>query len=199
MSAFNADGSMKPLNKTFEQLANAMTSFSDIQKMDAFSNIFGEHQLESANALLTNYGERWQYLTDNINHSEGAMKKMSDTMNDNLKGDIADMGAVLKELGIAVGESFSDTVQRATEAFLQMNSGIEAGQMSKRLEEISTAFGALISRVTDFALSSALPATINGFEWILTHGETIKNVIIGIDTAFVTWKVAKIVVDIKKL
>lgn len=203
VSAFNADGSMKPLNKTFEQLANAMTGFSDIQKMDALSNIFGEHQLESANALLVNYGERWQYLTDKINNSEGAMKKMSDTMNDNLKGDIADMESVLKELGIAVGESFSDTfrnaVQRATEAFLQMNSGIEAGQMGKRLEEISTAFGALISRVTDFALSSALPATINGFEWILTHGETIKNVIIGIGTAFVTWKAAKTVVDIKKV
>lgn len=201
VSAFNADGSIKPLNKTFEQLSDAMSGFTDMQKMNAMGDIFDARQLKSANALLANYGERWQYLTDKINNSEGAAKKMADTMNDNLKGDVTIMKSALEGLGIAVensfGGAFRKAVQQATQAFSQLNTSIESGQMGKRLDEISTAFGALISRVTDFALNSALPATIDAFEWILTNGETIKNTIVVIGTAFVTWKVTKILGNLK--
>lgn len=201
VSAFNADGSIKPLNETFEQLSDAMSGFTDMQKMNAMGDIFDARQLKSANALLANYGERWQYLTDKINNSDGAAKKMADTMNDNLKGDVTIMKSALEGLGIAVensfGGAFRNAVQQATQAFSQLNASIESGQMGKRLDEISTAFGALISRVTDFALNSALPATIDAFEWILTNGETIKNTIVVIGTAFVTWKVTKILGNLK--
>lgn len=201
VSAFNADGSIKPLNKTFEQLADAMAGFTDMQKMNAMGDIFDARQLKSANALLANYGERWQYLTDKINNSEGAAKKMADTMNDNLKGDVTIMKSALDGLGIVVensfGGAFRNTVQQATQAFSQLNASIESGQMGKRLDDISTAFGALISRITDFALNSALPATIDAFEWILTNGETIKNTVVAIGTAFVTWKVTKIFGNLK--
>lgn len=201
VSAFNADGSIKPLNKTFEQLADAMAGFTDMQKMNAMGDIFDARQLKSANALLANYGERWQYLTDKINNSEGAAKKMADTMNDNLKGDVTIMKSALDGLGIAVknsfGGAFRNAVQQATQAFSLLNTSIESGQMGKQLDEISTAFGALISRVTDFTLNSALPATIDAFEWILTNGETIKNTVVAIGTAFVTWKVTKIFGNLK--
>lgn len=203
VSAFNADGSIKPLNETFEQLSNAMSGFTDKQKMNAMGDIFDVRQLKSANALLANYGERWQYLTDKINNSEGAAKKMADTMNDNLKGDITILKSALEGLGIAVSEDFNgafrSAVKQATEAFSQMNASIENGQLGKRLDEISTAFGALISRVTDFALNSALPATIDGFEWILTNGETIKNAVVAIGTAFTTWKVTQIFGNLKQV
>lgn len=201
VSAFNADGSIKPLNETFEQLANAMSGFTDKQKMNAMGDIFDARQLKSANALLANYGKRWQYLTDKINNSEGAAKKMADTMNDNLKGDVTIMKSALDGLGIAVensfGGAFRNAVQQATQAFSLLNTSIESGQMGKQLDEISTAFGALISRVTDFTLNSALPATIDAFEWILTNGETIKNTVVAIGTAFVTWKVTKIFGNLK--
>jgi TP901 family phage tail tape measure protein len=201
VSAFNADGSIKPLNETFEQLSNAMSGFTDKQKMNAMGDIFDVRQLKSANALLANYGERWQYLTDKINNSEGAAKKMADTMNDNLKGDITILKSALEGLGIAVSEDFNgafrSAVKQATEAFSQINASIENGQLGKRLDDISTAFGALISRITDFALNSALPATIDAFEWILTNGETIKNTVVAIGTAFVTWKVTKIFGNLK--
>lgn len=203
VSAFDASGNMRPLNETFKDLSQSMNGFSDKQKMEALGTIFDARQLKSANALLANCGERWDELTNKINNSQGASEKMADTMIDNLKGDVTILKSALEGIGITVEESFSsafrNAVQTASETVSDMNKNLQNGQMAEKIRKMSDALGVLISQVTNFTVKSAFPALVDNFTWVLTNGETIKNIIVAIGTAFTTWKFQKYIPDLKNV
>ena len=195
ISAFNADGSIKPLNQTFAELDKAMSGFTDEQKMSAIGAIFDSRQLKSANALLANYGDRWNELSGYISNADGACEQMAKTMSDNLKGDVVILQSAFEGLGITVSESFDGSLRKSVQMFSDeissLNDSLQNGGLQTSLDRISYKFRKMIESIAGFTVNNALPSIVNLFEYIADHGESIANTATAIVTAFSAQKLAK--------
>lgn len=195
ISAFNADGSIKPLNQTFAELDKAMSGFTDEQKMSAIGAIFDSRQLKSANALLANYGDRWNELSGYISNADGACEQMAKTMSDNLKGDVVILQSAFEGLGITVSESFDGSLRKSVQMFSDeissLNDSLQNGGLQTALDRISYKFRNMIESIAGFTVNNALPSIVNLFEYIADHGESIANTATAIVTAFSAQKLAK--------
>lgn len=112
VSAFDADGNMRELPATLNDLNNAMSGMSDAQKQDVISTLFNKADLKSVNALLANCGDRWNEVSDQIQNSSGAAKAMADEQQNNLSGQLTQLGSAFEGLAIDVGEAFLPTMKK---------------------------------------------------------------------------------------
>lgn len=88
---------------------------------------------------------RWQDLKNKILDSDGAMKDMADTMNDNLKGRLTELGSATSEVGIAltrgIMEPMKDTVKEVTSWMADLGTATDKGGIDgffKGLKKFST-------------------------------------------------------------
>lgn len=200
LSAFDAAGNMKPLNQTFGELAKILENATAEQRQEALAKIFDARQLKSAEALLANYGDRWDELTKEITNSTGAAEAMAETMNDNLKGAVTIMQSAIEGLGITVYGSLEapmkSAVSSATSEIDKLNASIRSGGLSGSVEKLSEAFAELVGSAIRFAAEDAVPAIINMFEWIVDNGETVLGLVGSIGAAFLAWKFGNLFSDI---
>ena len=195
LSAFDAAGNMKPLNQTFGELAKILENATAEQRQEALAKIFDARQLKSAEALLSNYGDRWDELTKEITNSTGAAEAMAETMNDNLKGAVTIMQSAIEGLGITVYGSLEvpmrNAVSSATSEIDKLNASIKSGGLSASVAKLSEAFAELVGSAIRFAAEDAIPAIINMFEWIIDNGATILGIVEAIGAAFLAWQFGK--------
>lgn len=69
LNAFDADGNLRPLEDTFGDLNEALSSMSQGEQTQALNKIFNKVDLKSVNALLATSSDRWYELSDAIDHS----------------------------------------------------------------------------------------------------------------------------------
>ena len=105
LKVFDAEGNMRPLNETFNDLNGIMSTMNEEEKINVLNTIFNKVDLKSANALLANSGERFKELSGFIDNSNGAAANMADTMNDNLKGQLTILKSQLEGVGIQLAET----------------------------------------------------------------------------------------------
>lgn len=129
VKAYDADGSLRPLNETFGDLDAVLSQMSDAEKNDVLSTLFNKVDLKSANALLANCGERFDQLSGAIADSDGAMAQMAETMMDNLGGSLTYLGSAADGLKLAVFDSLSgianEGVKYATTAITALTDGFK--------------------------------------------------------------------------
>ena len=192
LSAFDAAGNMKPLNQTFSELAAILENATDAERQEALSKIFDARQLKSAEALLANYGSRWDELSGYIENSAGAAAAMAETMNDNLKGAVTIMQSALEGLGITVYGSLElpmkTAVRSATKEIDSLNRSIKDGGLTGSVKKLSEAFAGFVESAADFAANDAIPSIISMFEWIVDNGKTVLNIVTAIGAGFLAWK-----------
>lgn len=115
LSAFNADGSFKGLAKMFDDLRVKTKDMSDEQKNYYLAMIGGKTQVDALQKILDGVGDEYGELKDKIKDSEGALQTMSDVMNDNTKGGIAQLKSALEEAGISIYTSLKPAIAEVTE------------------------------------------------------------------------------------
>ena len=86
LKVFDAEGNMRPLNDTFNDLNGILGTMTQGEQTEVLNEIFNKVDLKSVNALLANSGERFDELSGYISDCDGAAEKMAATMNDNLQG-----------------------------------------------------------------------------------------------------------------
>ena len=147
VTAFDASGSMRPLEDTFADLNTALSTLSDQERTAVLNEIFNKVDLKSVNALLGTSSERFDELSGYISDCAGAAAQMAETMDDNLKGDLTIMQSALEGLGIAAYEKFQvpfrDAVQEVTGYIGDLSLSIADGNLSTSVEKISVGFGSL--------------------------------------------------------
>lgn len=104
VSGYDADGNLRPLEDTFQDLSKAMSGMSDQAKTAMLSDMFHITDLASINALLDTSADRWDQLSETIGNSAGAASQMADTQLDNLKGQLTILKSALEGAAIAFGE-----------------------------------------------------------------------------------------------
>lgn len=113
LEVFDADGNMRPLNDTFNDLNNILSGMTQGQQTEVLNEIFNKVDLKSVNALLANSGYRFTELSGYINDSAGAAHNMADTMQDNLLGQLTKLKSALEEAGISIGQALLPTLKKA--------------------------------------------------------------------------------------
>ena len=105
----DAEGKMRPLNETFGDLNDALSTMSQGDRMSAISDIFNTTDVASVNALLGTSAERWDELGSAVDGAWVNMGSLSESMSD-VGLDLKATQDSLDRLGIS-GETFSDILK----------------------------------------------------------------------------------------
>lgn len=196
VTAFDASGSMRPLEDTFADLNAALSKLSDQKKTAVLNEIFNKVDLKGVNALLGTSAERFDELSGYIDSCSGAAADMAATMDDNLKGDLTVMQSALEGLGIAAYEKFQTpmrtAVQSVTEDIGTLSASISDGALSESFDNIAFKFAGLVSSISSFLSESALPSLINGVSWLVDNFSSFIPVLSAATAAVISYKVAVI-------
>lgn len=169
VSATNADGAVKPFREQMIALRNAMKGLTEAQKAEMANSIAGQEAMSGFLAVVNASDEDFAKMTNAVDNSNGASKKMANTMNNNAKGAMKEFKSSVEEVDIIVGGAFLKAITKATKAVTkfvkafgefakehpQLVGGIMAaiaviggllvvlGGVGLAISGISTAFGAL--------------------------------------------------------
>ena len=196
LKVFDANGNMRPLNETFQDLNGILGNMTQGEQTEVLNTIFNKVDLKSVNALLANSGERFNELSGYIENSTGAAEQMAATMNDNLQGKITILKSGLEGLGIAAYEKFETPLKNAvtniTNVIGDLQTDLTSGELSGALDKIATGFGNLVEKASEIIVA-VLPKILEGLGWIADHGDTIASLLAAIGAGFAVFKVASII------
>ena len=157
VQAYDAEGNLRPLQDTFQDLSKAMEGMTDQQKTQLIQDMFNKTDLASVNALLSTTSEQWSKLSDTIDKSakSTAASDMAKTQLENLSGAVTYFKSALEGVQIAVSDQLTPTLvefvnlgtdglSRLTEAF--KNDGI-SGAMQVLGDVISEALAKIIEKL----------------------------------------------------
>lgn len=116
VSATNADGTVKPFREQMIALRNAMKGLTDAQKADMANSIAGQEAMSGFLAVVNASDEDFAKMTNAVDNSNGASKKMANTMNNNAKGAMKEFKSSVEEVEIVIGNTFLKAITTATKA-----------------------------------------------------------------------------------
>jgi len=153
VSAYDADGNLRPLKDTLADMNDAMAGMTEQEKTDIISKTFNKADLKNVNALLSTTTERWDELSGAIDGSAGAAQKMADTQLDNLEGDITKLGSAWEGLQIKISDkvtpSLREFVQFGTAGISRITDAIESGGISGAFEELGNILSEGLGKITE--------------------------------------------------
>lgn len=191
ISAYDANGKLRPINETFKDLNEKLSVMTQEDRTNVLTELFNKQDLKGVNALLSQCGNEFSTLSDNIANSEGCAAEMAYTLNDNLKGRLDELSSAAEGLGITVYDIFSDTlkngVENATESITELDNSIMSGGLHDSFETLSDSVGHAVDKAINFG-SKALPVVIDGLSWVLNNIDIIIAGLNGLATAMVAKK-----------
>lgn len=104
LSMTNADGSVKPLSQTMQDLREKFSGLTEAQKTQYAAMLAGQEGMSGLLAIVNASDVDFRKLTDEINNSSGAAKQMSDIMMDNLSGKFELFTGALDSMKMSLGE-----------------------------------------------------------------------------------------------
>lgn len=104
LSLQNTDGTMKSLREVINMLRENMRGLDEATLANASATLFGKESLAGMLAIINASETDYNKLTNAIDNSSGASKKMADIMNKTAKGQITLLKSNLESLGIQIGE-----------------------------------------------------------------------------------------------
>ncbi|EMC0274946.1 phage tail tape measure protein [Staphylococcus pseudintermedius] len=105
ISMTDSQGKMLPLRKLIDQLRKSFKGLSEAQQNSAATTIFGKEAMSGALAIINASESDYKKLTKAIDNSEGAAKKMSDTMEGGLGGSLRQLKSAGEELELSIYET----------------------------------------------------------------------------------------------
>lgn len=115
LSITNTDGSVKPLSQTMEELRSKFSALSEAEKSQYAAMLAGQEGMSGLLAIVNSSDADFRKLTDEINNSTGAAKRMSDIMMDNLAGKYELFTGSIDSIKMALGERFKPYLVDALE------------------------------------------------------------------------------------
>lgn len=115
ISVTNADGSVKPLSQTMQELREKFSTLTDAEKAQYSAMLAGQEGMSGLLAIVNASDQDFADLTEQINNSSGAAQKMSDIMMDNLAGKFELFTGALDSMKMSLGEKFKPYLVDALE------------------------------------------------------------------------------------
>lgn len=142
VSAYDADGSLRPLPEIFQELNTAMEGMSQEEKTRLLSDMFNKTDLAAINSLLGTTAERWEDLSGEIENASGAAGDMADTQLNNLKGQLTLLKSAIQDVAIEIGNIMLPYVKRFVEWVQKLTTKFSG--LSDRTKRIIVIVGAVL-------------------------------------------------------
>ncbi|WP_304584524.1 phage tail tape measure protein, partial [Acutalibacter muris] len=120
ISLTDTNGQMLPMLDMVGNLRGAFSGMSEAERSAAASTIFGKEAMSGMLAIINASEADYQSLTQSINNSAGAAKRMADIKLDNLAGDLTLLNSAADGLSLTIGEQFMPQ----TRALVQAGTGV---------------------------------------------------------------------------
>lgn len=154
-SAFDSEGKMKNLSTIISELKIGMEGWTDEAKSNALATIFGTEALSGMMALIDAGPEKINALTESLINSDGASKEYAKTMQDNLKGNIEELGGSLETLGIqfyqSVDNPLNDIVSSANNMVDGLSKAFTEGGFEGLVNQIGSTLSTIITQIASGA------------------------------------------------
>ncbi len=125
----NADGSMKPLSQTMDELRAAFSGLTAEEQTSMAASLGGQEAMSGLLAIVNASEADYQKLTAAINDADGAAARMAETMQDNLQGKFTIMKSALEGLGISFYDylktPLKEVVEEATDYLDRLNNSLK--------------------------------------------------------------------------
>lgn len=154
LQVLDAEGNMRPMNDIFNDLNDILSDMTQGEQTQVLNELFNKTDLKSVNALLANSGERFEELSAYINDCDGAAANMAETMNNNLKGKMTQLGSALEGLGIEIYESIDvglkSAVDEAITSVGQLTDAFKDNGFEGLIEEAGTVLSEFMVKIAKY-------------------------------------------------
>lgn len=123
VSITDSKGNMKPLSGIMDGLRKSTSDMGNAQKLAALSTIFGTEAASGMLAIIDSAPGTMQKFTKSLEESDGASKKASDTMTDNLAGSVEEMKGAFESAQIAISDVFTPAVRKGVDTVADLVDG----------------------------------------------------------------------------
>ena len=120
----DSNGNFRDMTDILKDVEKATDGMGDAQKQQALATTFTSDSIKGLNMLLNTGADQISGYEDNLRNCAGAAQDMADTMQDNLKGKVTELGSALEGLGIAAYEKVSAPLTGAVEGLTGIVSGL---------------------------------------------------------------------------
>lgn len=135
---------LKPLPEIIRVLKDHTEGLSVAQKNQALAQIFGTNSLSGMLAVVNKGPGALEKLSGAFQHSDGAAKKASKTMMDNVSGSFEQLKGSAETLGISLYEKFAPKIKSALDSATgDVNDFMDALSADKGFKSGDDVFGAI--------------------------------------------------------
>lgn len=169
-------GNFRDLTDILTDVESATASMGDAQKATALSSTFTADSIKGVNMILNEGMEAVSGYEEELRNASGTASNMSDIMNDNLTGDIANLESAYEEMKLQVFENMEEPLREATQYVT--NDVIPA-----LTEWVPSAFGSMAEGLTK--VGTALEPV---FKTVLKNPDVVGRALTSIAGGFVALK-----------
>lgn len=175
---FDAEGNMRSFADFFPELQAAMEGMTEEQKLGYLDTLFNKRDIAAVMALLNTTSDEWARLMGLITDSDGAAQGMSETMLDNLKGDVTILQSAWQNFLIELSDKFAPILREIMPDLLAL-----VQRLTDRLHDADwSGMGDTILRIAEKIVSF--------LEWIIDNSDAVISVAESVAAAFIGKKVA---------
>ena len=163
VSLTNQDGTMKSFAEVMEDLREGFSGLTEAEKTNMAAALGGQEAMSGLLAIVNASDDDFKKLTKEINNADGAAEDMAETMQDNLKGAVEELGGAAETLGITIYEKIEgplkDLAQRGAGYINQLTQAFQRGGFDALSTEIGTVLSDIITSIANAAPQVATAAT----------------------------------------
>lgn len=126
ISLTDSQGNMKTLKGVMDNLRSSLGGLDGQQQKAAASAIFGEEAMAGILSIVNASESEYNKLADAMGKADGASKKMSHTMSDNLEGTLKSLQNAAERVKLSFGERLKPYIQGLATWLMDMMPEIEA-------------------------------------------------------------------------
>ncbi|MGM9621715.1 MAG: phage tail tape measure protein, partial [Butyricicoccus porcorum] len=193
VKVMDANGNYRDMTDILQDVSDATNGMGDAEKAAALSSTFTSDSIKGLNMVLNAGVDEAAKFEEELRNSTGAASNMADTMNDNLKGRLTEMGSALEGVGIQCYEAMEGPLKRgvesATKSIGKLSDEMSNGRLRNSTEKIAEGFGKIVEKAGELT-EKALPAVVNGFADVVDHGNEVVSVAGSVAAGYAGFKVA---------
>ncbi|GAB3061836.1 phage tail tape measure protein [Salinicoccus sesuvii] len=165
ISLTNTDGSMKTFDEIMVDLRSSFSGLNEEQQASAAATIFGKEAMSGALAVINTTGDSFDDLGNKISNSEGAAKKMADTMEGTLGGVWREIKSGIEGFSISVYETMLPTLEKMSEKILNAIQWLN--DLSPRAKTLGVVFAGVAAAIG--------PLLVVGGSLLIFFGSILKT------------------------